>query len=189
MNGCRPLSDEERESALENIVGDNLQSTVEAAKALSSDKTATSRLLALLAKESRVENRHAILYALSWHANLGTWDLMVRIFTDAREDPKVRGQAAEALSYMFAYQRSDSKEFEAAVKALIDGLKDPSPEVRYCAVNALGSTGHLPLEPVIRGMLMDSTPVKGWIGTVGDEASRALECLELAHSMRQKDGL
>jgi HEAT repeat protein len=184
-----PLSQEERESAFKDILGPDLGAIVQAAHLLSADKSTTSRLLQVLETERRLDNRHAILYALTWHADLATWNLMVSIFADSNETPKVRGQAAEALSYMFAYQRSDSKEFEAAVKALIDGLKDPSPEVRYCAVNALGSTGHPPLEPVIRGMLRDSTPVKGWIGTVGDEASRALEWLELAYSMRQKDGL
>lgn len=184
-----PLSQEQRQSALAEILGPDRGLMVEAAKRLSSDPSTTSRLLELLATESRLENRHAILYALTWHANLGTWALMVRIFADRGEDPKVRGQAAEALSYMFARWRTDSGEFESGVRALLDALKDPSPEVRYCAVHALGATGHPPLIPKLTEMLEDETPVDGWVGTVGDEARRALEWLEGMHTMRRKQGL
>ncbi len=122
-----------------------------------------------------MEVRQGILYALSWHADLGTWDLMVRILADPQETPKVRGQAAEGLSYMFYKVPPGSREFEASVAALLEALKDPSPEVRYCAVHALGSTRHRPLIPVLEEMLLDKTPVPGWMGTVGDEAGRALE--------------
>lgn len=184
MTERAPLSQEQRESALKDILGPDLGAIVQAAHLLSADKSTTSRLLQVLEDERRVDNRHAILYALTWHANLATWGLMVSIFADSNETPKVRGQAAEALSYMFGYVGRDSKEFEAAVKALLDGLKDASPEVRYCAVNALGATGHLPLMPAITEMLADHTPVPGWVGTVSDEASRALEWLEMVHSRR-----
>jgi len=189
VNEQAPLSEAERESALNDIVGRDEEVIARAANILSADRSTTSRLLALLGGEIRPNNRVAILYALTWHADLATWGLMVRILADPREDPKVRGQAAEGLSYMFAYTRSDSQEFENAVKALVDALKDPSPEVRYCAVNALGSTGHTPLIPVLQEMLADQTPVKGWAGTVGDEAARALERLEGAHLMRRKKEL
>ncbi|WP_227027415.1 HEAT repeat domain-containing protein [Corallococcus soli] len=189
MSRSEPLSQEQRESALKDIQGPDRSVIVPAAKALSEDRTTTSRLLELLDVESHVDARHGILYALSWHADLGTWDLMVRILADPQEAPNVRGQAAEGLSYMFYQVKLDSKEAEAAIKALLAALKDPSPEVRYCAINTLGATGHLPLIPVLKEMLADQTPVPGWVGTVGEEASRALDWIGRAHSQRLKDGL
>lgn len=177
MSQREPLSPEAREAALTDIRGQDPEGIVRAAKLLSTDPSTTSRLVPLLESEHRVEVRQGILYALSWHADLGTWDLMIRVLSDPQETPKVRGQAAEGLSYMFHKVPPGSPEFEAGVAALRGALKDPSPEVRYCAVHALGSTRHRPLIPVIEELLEDRTPVPGWMGTVGDEARRALEFL------------
>lgn len=162
---------------------------VRAANLLSSDPSTTSRLLELLEKERRVANRHALLYALTWHPDLGLWSLMVQILSDTQEAPLVRGQAAEFLAYNFASLRTDSRDFETGVHALLHALEDPSPEVRYCAVHALGSTGHPPLIPMIEKMFEDKTPVPGWMGTVADEASRAREWIDGMYSMRLKKGL
>lgn len=178
MSQREPLSREAREAALVDIRGQDLTRIVQAAKLLSSDPSTTSRLVPLLETEQRMEVRQGILYALSWHGDLGTWDLMVRILADTRETPRVRGQAAEGLSYMFHEVTPGSPEFEAAVAVLREALKDPSPEVRYCAVNTLGATRHPPLIPVIEAMLEDKTPVEGWVGTVADEAARALEFMD-----------
>jgi len=185
MSESNPLTEDQRESALRNIRGSDFEAIVQAAKLLSADSSTTARLLGLLASEGRVEVRHAILYALSWHADVSLWGLMIQILADQREHPKVRGQAAEGISYLFSKVRSDPKEFEAAVNALQDALGDGSPEVRYCAVNALGATKHMPLIPVLEKMLKDQTPVEGWVGTVGEEASRAIEWIEMANSRRR----
>ncbi len=175
MSRQPPLSLEQRRTALTDIRGDDRGRVVEAAKVLSSDPSTTPDLVGLLATETRADVRQGVLYALAWHADLGTWELMIRILSDAAEAPNVRGQAAEGLSYMFHKVTADSEKFEAAVSALLVALKDPSPEVRYCAVNALGATRHQPLIPVLERMVEDKTPVPGWLGTVGDEARRALE--------------
>ncbi|RYZ40845.1 MAG: HEAT repeat domain-containing protein [Myxococcaceae bacterium] len=173
---------------MKDVLGADSDAMIEASKRLSSDRSTTSTLLAMLETERRVETRHALLYALSWHGDLGIWDLLVSILADLREAPRVRGQAAEGLSYLFMSVRTDSRDFEVAVHALRDALKDSSPEVRYCAVNALGGTGHLPLIPVLQEMREDRTPVPGWMGSVGEEASRAIEALEGLHRMRLKNG-
>jgi HEAT repeat protein len=180
-----PLTEAQRESALRNIRGPDLEAIVQAAKLLSADHSTTARLLELLASEGRVEVRHALLYALSWHADVSLRGLMIQILADQREHPKVRGQAAEGISYLFYKVRTDSKEFEAVVNALQDALRDGSPEVRYCVVNALGATKHLPLIPVLEGMREDQTSVEGWVGTVGEAASRAIKWIEMANSLRR----
>ncbi|EPX57645.1 PBS lyase HEAT repeat-like domain protein [Cystobacter fuscus DSM 2262] len=142
------MTEEQREAALRDIRGSDPEAIIEAAKLLSADSSTTARLLELLASEERVEVRQGILYALTWHGDVSLWDLMIRILSDQKEHPKIRGQAAECISYLFEKIETDSKEFKAAVDALQEALKDDSPEVRYCATNALGSTKHLPIIPV-----------------------------------------
>lgn len=178
MSEREPLSQQQREAALKDILGPDREAMVRAAKLLSSDASTTSRLLELLEPERRVDTRHAILYALSWHGDVGLCELMVRILEDRNEAPLVRGQASEGLAYMFGYMKMDSREVEVAVKALLDSLRDPSPEVRYCALFALGATKHPPLIPALKELLADKTPVAGWVGTVADAASRAIEWIE-----------
>ncbi len=182
-------SEEQIKSALRDILGEDRGAIIESAKLLSYARSTTQELAAMLASEHRPENRQGILYALSWHANLGTWNLMVAILANPNEDPKVRGQAAEGLAYMFDYLRPESDEFRAGTLALLDALRDPSPEIRYCAVHALGATAFPPLIPAISQMLADKIPAPGWIGTVADEAGRALEHLQgkYRHRMQCSD--
>lgn len=106
MSEREPLTEEQREAALRDIRGPELGVIVKAAKLLSADSSTTTRLLELLASEERVEVRHGILYALSWHGDISLWDLMIRILADQKEHPKVRGQAAECISYCPTWTRS-----------------------------------------------------------------------------------
>jgi HEAT repeat protein len=169
------LSDAERASALKDIVSSDADAVVCAAKALSSDKTTTAALLALLEGEQREVCRHGILYALSWHGDRGLRDRMLAIFKDQNETPMVRGQAAECVAYMFHMLDPASDAFKEAVDTFCTALGDPSPEVRYCAVHALGAARQPALLPILERMRSDRTPVPGWLGTVGDEAERAIE--------------
>ncbi|WP_244221921.1 HEAT repeat domain-containing protein [Corallococcus exercitus] len=187
MSDTRPTP-EERDVALKDILGDDPIAMVKASKLLCYAKAATPTLLRFLEAETRVDTRHAILYALTWHGHLAQWDLMVGILKDVQEAPLVRGQAAEYLAYNFLNVRTDSAEFKVAVDALLEALKDPSPEVRYCAVHALGNTGHPPLRPALQEMIQDRTPVPGWVGTVSSQASESMEWLESMHERRLKNG-
>ena len=173
------LSDEQRTAALEGIRLSDRLVVVDSAKALSSDPASGGALMALLERETREENRKGILYALSWHSSLNTWDLMLQILSDEREAPAVRGQAAEGITYLFRSQDPKSLAFKEAIEVLSAAARDPSPEVRYCAAHAMGASGHLPLIPVLHGMLRDHAKVPGWVGTVADEASRAIKWLEM----------
>lgn len=176
-----PLSEAEREAAFKGLLGLDFVAMVEASKRLAFDSSTTSRLMELLDSETRVETRHAILYALSWHDDLGTWRLMVRTLEDTAESPLVRGQAAEGLSYMFHLLAKDSSDFDQGKQALLDALRVPSPELRYCAANALGTTKDASVIPALTELLKDQAPVPGWIGSVADEAARAIEQLAAEH--------
>lgn len=184
MGEKTPLTGEQREAALRSLRGTDLEGVVQAAKLLSADSSTTAALLELLESERPAEVRQGILYALSWHGDVSLWGLFLKVLSDRGEHPTVRGQAAEGLAYLFSEVRTDSQEFEEAVGVLRDSLTDSSPEVRYCALFALGATKHLPLIPVLEEMLKDGTPVEGWAGTVGDEAARAIEWIQMANLRR-----
>jgi len=189
VDQAKQLSVEEREAAFRDIRCEDLVRVVRAAKLLSDDRirSTTTRLAALLDTETRMEVRQGVLYALAWHGDLETRELMVRVVADPKEHPHVRGQAAEGLAYSFSQLAPGSGPFEAGVAALTAALHDPSPEVRYCALFALGATKHRPLIPLIEGLLGDDTPVPGWVGTVGDEARRAVEWIAWASRASDSD--
>ncbi|MDP3505725.1 MAG: HEAT repeat domain-containing protein [Myxococcales bacterium] len=182
-----------RETALRDIQSDERSLIVAAGKVLADDKASTSVLVELLGTERRPENRQAILYALAWHSDVsavpGLWDRMVEIVADTTEHPKVRGQAAEVLAYAFLDQQPGTAAFTAAVEVLIEATKDPSPEVRYCAANTIGSSGYLPLRPHLEALLGDRDPVEGWVGSVADEAERSMEWLVAMDEQRRKNAL
>ena len=125
--------------ALLDVVSDDAARVVAAAKRLSELPDTNASLRRLLENERRLVNRHGILYALTWHALPSDWELMIHLVADESEHPKVRGQAAEALSYAFYQHEPDSAPFEAAVRALVEATRSLEPEVRYCAANALGA--------------------------------------------------
>jgi hypothetical protein len=67
---------------------------------------------------------------------------------------------------------------------LLAALKDPSPEVRCCALFALRSTAHLPLLPALEGMLSDDTVVERWCSTVAKMAAEQIQWLRETHERR-----
>ncbi|MCU0697653.1 MAG: HEAT repeat domain-containing protein [Myxococcaceae bacterium] len=177
----RPLDADARRAALEAVVGEDKAEIIRAARLLSGDSSTTESLLEVLPNEQRPPNRQAVLYALAWHGDTRTWPVAMTILDDATEHPSVRGQAAEVLSYLFLRFEPGEAHFEDAIRVLLRTMTDPSPEVRYCVANTLGSTGFLPMCKHLEGMLNDHAVAEGWVGTVADEAARAIEdCREMA---------
>ncbi|WP_226993993.1 HEAT repeat domain-containing protein [Myxococcus hansupus] len=171
------LSDEQREAALQALVGSNPTAIIQAANLLSGDSTTTPRLLELLEVESRPASRQGILFALSWHGDVSLWGLMLRILADVQEAPVVRGQAAEGVAYLFYKVQPETEEFELAARTLLKALEDPSLEVRYGVIFALGASRHLSFLPVLEALIEDPTPVPGWNDTIGRKAADAIESL------------
>ncbi len=180
------LSAEKRAAALRDIQAPEKALIVPAAKLLSGDRSTTQALIQLLQHEKRPENRQGILYALAWHGSLDTWQPALKILADTGEDPVVRGQAAEVIAYLFLEQAPESEAFQAAVEVLKVAAHDPSPEVRYCVANTLGCSGYLPLMPALQAMLGDRVAAPGWVGTVADEAARALDWIVGMSEQRAK---
>jgi len=181
MNNRAALSNRDRTSALADIRGNDRVAKVEAAKKLSTDSSTYSDLRRLLRHENREDTRHAIAFALSWQDDLRSWSILVRLLSDRSESPMVRGQAAEGLAYKFHRKRKGSLGFQSAIRALVAALSDPSPEVRYFSVFALGASGDRRMLPVLRRMKRDRARLVGF-GAVSDEAKEAIKRIQMQAS-------
>lgn len=167
----------ERSRALRELRGSEEVARVEAAKKLACDPSAFPDLRKLLRVEQSAVIRHAIVFALTWHDDLRSWPILVRLLTDKTESPLVRGQAAEGLAYLFHRKRRERPDFRAGVDALVVALSDPSPEVRYFAAFALGAAGDASTLHVLNKLTEDRARPAGFVGTVGDEAKAAIQRL------------
>jgi Xaa-Pro aminopeptidase len=85
------------------------------------------------------------------------------------EHPEVRGQAAEALHSW--------GQPEEVVAALVEGLGDPEPVVRFWCAFALSQCGGEAEVPALQKLLDDPAMVPRW-RTVGDEAGWALNTIQ-----------
>jgi HEAT repeat protein len=101
---------------------------------------------------------------------------LLRIFQDPREDPSVRGQAAEAVGSRVDYRARPGRmrrRDAVARTAFLSGLADPEPEVRFWSIFALAQFGNDWVIPKLESMTTDEAPVPG-MWTVGQEARWAI---------------
>jgi HEAT repeat protein len=108
-------------------------------RALSSDATAdeVSVLIDCL-KDPMEARREFAAYALGFRRSREAAPALIELLGNRGEAPSVRGQAGEALSLL---RRKKS------IRPLINASRDPSPEVRFWSVFALGSFTHRGRKP------------------------------------------
>jgi HEAT repeat protein len=138
---------------------------LEAAKSLCRLGVGEGTFRRLLQDGGNEESRQIAAHSLGvlGHAE-AAGDLCQALERDA--SPQVRGQAAEALAYL---------RDEASVGCVRVATTDPSPEVRFWAVFALGQLGSTDDTRLLERIAQeDHALVEGW-GTVAKEAQRALE--------------
>lgn len=165
----------EQQSALKAILSVDRNTVVDASLRLSSCKGLTKILVKMLETERRVTNRHAIVYALAWQGDLRAWWPFLKLFADVSEAPLVRGQAAEGLEYLFYRKQRGSLSHRTGLQVLRWGLADPSPEVRACAVIALGASRDREVLPWLQQMTTDTGTPSSAAGTVGHQAVEAMD--------------
>jgi len=164
--------------ALDALSGDEREVVVEASLLLASDKGMAVPLVRKLESEHRAMNRQAILHALSWQDDLRAWWPLVKVFADVDEVPAVRGQAAEGIGYLFWRKSRDKLGYMVATQVLLWALNDPSAEVRYYAIFALGASRDHSVIPALQGMVEDPGRSSAIVGTVGEEARRAIDWIQ-----------
>ena len=145
----------------------------EAARSLGvlADRRAVPELLAALQTDLDLETRVAAAYALGLLGDHRSVDALLATMADRNEDPRIRGMAAEALTGV---------QERRAVPYLIAALDDPSVEVRFWAVFALGQFG----DPAALGALerlaqTDDAVLPGW-RSVKEEAAAAIKSITAA---------
>jgi len=133
----------------------------------------TLRLVSLIRDSKREDVRRCAVYAIGMLADRRAKQTLCHLLTDQSESEGIRTLAAEALLGLRPRRET--------IRALIDALRDPSPSVRYSALNTLGIVAKQDVARVIREHLSDQTAVPGLPveeGTVGRAAQSALDNLE-----------
>ena len=169
----------EWEKLVAAVAGGDHFTAVEAAKRLSDLGAAASLqpLLHLIRTDSSLVSRDMAAYALMWMKKRRLRQPFIDCLTDASLPPSVRGYVAEGLG-LLDYEDKRRRPYKSAESALIAGLGDPSPIVRFWCCFALGSLGSrraiAPLEK-LRDEDTEICPEIIW--PVGEEASDALDMI------------
>jgi len=122
--------------------------------------------------------RRAAVYGFAWARDLRPEDFnrLLKIFEDPREDPGIRGQAAEALGPRVGRRVPAGKmrrRDALARVAFVRGLEAPEPEVRFWSIFALASPWNEWVIPKLESMTSDDAGIPG-MWTVGQEARWAI---------------
>jgi HEAT repeat protein len=105
---------------------------------------AVPRLIRDLRTSRDCEKRVAAAYTLGFLRDRRAAKALVQVLSNRRRSPRLRGQAAEALGYLFIF-RPD----RLAFATLLEGLEDPSSEVRFWSIFAIGQMGNRKAIPVL----------------------------------------
>ncbi len=153
----------------------DLRVVEEAAKSLGmlGSRKALQPLIELLIHSGAPENRKAAAYALGLLHDKRAFEPLLRMLMNSQEAPQVRGYAAEALA---------SLKDRRASPALMAALEDPSVEVRFWCVFALGQLQESRALPLLERLVeKDASILPGW-GTIAQEAADAMDSIKKAAS-------
>jgi len=149
-----------------------------AANALSRSRDGIKVLREALASGVHPVTRRAAVYGFVWVKRPTAEDVkrLVGLYEDPTESADIRGQAAEALGGRVKIRGRPGRAHELdqrAREALLRGLDDQEPEVRFWSIYALASPENAWVLPKLESMLGDRALVPGW-WTVGQEAGWAI---------------
>jgi HEAT repeat protein len=163
--------DERGESALSKLLSAEIpQLRSSAARSLAEMGAGADlwQVIAVLLQDADSDVRASAAYALGLLGECQAVPSLLTKLSDQREEPKVRGLAAEALADL-----NDDR----AVVPLINALRDESPEVRYWAAFALGELGDPQALPELQRLIAADNVMEPYYGTVRHEAEAAIERL------------
>lgn len=147
----------------------------EAARQLShKDDPATLRKLQRLLESSTSDDaRGAAAYVLGFSGKTELAPPLARVLADRADAAAVRAYAAEALGHLLQYET-----VLAEVRtAILGGLRDPAPEVRFWSAFAAGVLELHETRPYLVHLAdTDGAEIEGW-WTVAEEAEWSLRVL------------
>jgi hypothetical protein len=105
--------------------------------------------------------------------------MLRRIFANPHEAPAVRAQAAEALgSQLSGYRHRWQRRYLRIVDALVRGLEDPAPEVRFWSIYALVGVNEPRILPRLHHIAATDTASCPGMWTLRQEALWAIKWFE-----------
>jgi len=175
------MTGEQRKRTISRLNGANQVDAFEAAKAVWEDSDALlERPLILTLKNGRRPfNRAAAAFAMQMVTTAKTVQALERSVKDKSERPRVRGEAAEALTH---HHRKKSHD------VLLAGLADSSKDVRFWCAFALGEMAEKRAIPSLKHLAAtDRRIVKGF-HSVAKEAADAIENIQSEKSAHRRKG-
>jgi HEAT repeat protein len=159
-------------------IWDQAQSVIQAA-----ETTAVPRLIRDLCSSRDCEKRVVAAYALGFFHDRRAAKPLIHVLRNRRASPRLRGQAAETLGYLFM-SRAD----RLAFSALREGIEDPSPEVRFWSVFALGQMGNpKAIQALTKISREDKVTLPGW-WSVAKEAKAAIRQIRKRNPATRRNG-
>jgi HEAT repeat protein len=156
------------EEILEPLLSDpseKLREEAATALGLLPSDQAVDALLATLAYDTSKSVRAAAIHALGVLSPPPATDAILSVLQNPQEDEALRADAAEALAH---FRR------EGLVDALVEQLRDTSPQVRYSVAYALGQQGDSRAIPSLTEVAARDHAATPW----GSVASGALEAID-----------
>lgn len=127
-------------------------------------------LLHALEHHPEAWGRKVAANALCWMYSPRSYRALIRVLLNQDEDPEVRGEAAHALGNMMAWP---------ARKAILAGLRDPSPVVRFWCIYAAAQIAYRQTITVLRQLAKRETDeIHAMWWSNRREAKWALDCVE-----------
>ena len=167
------MTNEQKRHIVKQLNGRTQLEAFEAAKAIWQDRDSTLErsLLSTLKNGRKPFNRAAATYAMQILKTPKIIRALERTVANKSENPRVRGDAAEALAHGHRKKSHD---------VLLRGLGDPSKNVRFWCAFALGEMAEGRAAAVLKGLVAtDKRVVRGW-HSVAKEAADALNNIEAA---------
>lgn len=125
---------------------------------------AGARLVECLEQEQDPDVRMYAAHSLGMIGGLRAFEALRSILHHSHEEPRVRAMAIESLAHLEGTQAAD----------LVGFLEDPSAEVRYWTVFALGQLGDASVIPMLQRLSGDRECPEG-LGSIADEVVEAIE--------------
>jgi HEAT repeat protein len=132
-------------------------------------RNAVQVLTQILLYDEVLDVRICAVHALGEMGDRRSTSVLIGRLLDLNEDPKLRGQAVEALINF-----PESK--EKIIPIFLKMLQDNEPEIRFLVVSALGKIGNTSIIPELKKLASDRTEIPGW-WSISKEVSDAIKDL------------
>lgn len=167
------MTGEQRKRTISRLNGTNQVDAFEAAKAVWEDSDARlERSLILTLKNGRRPfNRAAAAFAMQMVTTPKTVRALESVVKNKSESPRVRGEAAEALTHRHRKKSHD---------VLLAGLTDSSKDVRFWCAFALGEMAEKRAIPPLKLLVASDRRIVKGFHSVAKEAADALNRIEAA---------